>query len=218
MRLLTTAARRPLVLGALALGALTLAACQNTSDPGNSGVPETADTSTGVPTNPGLSAGVDTAGANATLSDAQILHVFVTTNRGEVVTSEPVAAATAGDSAKAYARDMVAMHGMVLQQAEGLGTREGLAPEANPVSAGLEARATEVAGALRALRGAELDRAYVGAQVELHQNTLDLLTNRLIPNAQNGALRTMLEGARPAVAAHLERARALQAAAPAGTR
>jgi putative membrane protein len=47
-------------------------------------------------------------------------------------------------------------------------------------------------------------------EVEYHQAVLDALDQTLIPSAQNAELKTLLQGVRPAIAAHLERAKQLQ--------
>jgi putative membrane protein len=47
-------------------------------------------------------------------------------------------------------------------------------------------------------------------EVEYHQAVLDALDNLLIPGAQNAQLKELLQNVRPAIDAHLTRARALQ--------
>ena len=55
----------------------------------------------------------------------------------------------------------------------------------------------------------DFDRKYIDYQVNFHQKVLDALDSRLIPWA-GPELRALLEETRPAVAAHLERARGIQ--------
>jgi putative membrane protein len=47
-------------------------------------------------------------------------------------------------------------------------------------------------------------------EVAYHQAVLDALDQTLIPQAQNADLKNLLQQVRPAIAAHLERARTLQ--------
>ena len=56
--------------------------------------------------------------------------------------------------------------------------------------------------------GAEFDRMYMDSQVTDHQNTLNAL-RAAQSAAQNAQLRTVIQGAIPAVEGHLERARTI---------
>ena len=60
------------------------------------------------------------------------------------------------------------------------------------------------------MKGADLDRAYIDKQVEMHQHVLDKLDTVLIPQAKNDDLKTLLQNTRSAVADHLQHAQAIQ--------
>ena len=83
------------------------------------------------------------------------------------------------------------------------GTRAEQVAQAN--QAADIARAT-----LKGLSGADFDKAYVNAEVDLHQAVLDQLDNTLIPSAQNAELKSLLEQARPTISAHLDHAKSLK--------
>ena len=150
--------------------------------------------------------GADTARANAALDDAEVLHVFITANRGEVMSNQPFVDELQHDEAQAFAREMVAVHSTVLGRAEAL----RLVPRNNPISEGMNRMVQERVRQLERMDGAELDRAYVETQVMLHQQTLETLDRMLIPNARNGELRALLVQSRPEVQRHLEHAQQLQ--------
>ena len=56
-----------------------------------------------------------------------------------------------------------------------------------------------------AAKGEAFDRAYIAHEVDMHQNLLNALDQTLIPNAQNAELKTLLQGGRAKVQAHLAR-------------
>lgn len=146
----------------------------------------------------------------ATLNDAQIAHVAVTANA--IDSTAGVMAQEKGQSqaVKDFAQTMATDHGSVNQQAVALATRLGVTPEDNDVSRQLQAGADQAADSLRALSGAAFDRAYIAREVAYHQAVIDALDSTLIPGAQNAELKQLLQDARPAFVAHLERARGIQ--------
>ncbi|MGZ5232685.1 MAG: DUF4142 domain-containing protein, partial [Burkholderiales bacterium] len=64
---------------------------------------------------------------------------------------------------------------------------------------------------LKALKGAEFDKAYVDNEVTYHQSVLDALDKTLIPSAKNEELKSLLVKVRPAFVAHLDHAKHIQA-------
>jgi len=148
--------------------------------------------------------------ASATLNDAQIAHVAVTANA--IDSAAGVMAKEKGQSkaVKDFAQTMVTDHAGVNKQAAALVTRLNVTPEDNDVSRQLTAGADQAADSLKALSGADFDRGYIAREVAYHQAVLDALDNTLIPGAQNADLKKLLQDVRPAIAAHLDRARNIQ--------
>ncbi len=60
------------------------------------------------------------------------------------------------------------------------------------------------------MTGASFDRAYTANEVTYHENLLGAIDQVLIPSAQNGELKALLEQTRPAVVDHLRHAKELQ--------
>jgi len=65
--------------------------------------------------------------------------------------------------------------------------------------------------ALKALKGAAFDKAYVDHEVAYHQAVIDAVDKTLIPSAKNAELKDLLVKTRPAFVAHLDHAKMLQA-------
>jgi putative membrane protein len=148
--------------------------------------------------------------AAGTVSDAQIAAIVLAANT--VDSTGGVIAQQKGTNAevKQFGQTMVTDHGGVNQQAVALAGRLNLTPEENPTSRQLTQGGEQARTQMNGLSGAAFDRAYVDHEVEYHQTVLDALDQTLIPNAQNAELKALLQQVRPAVAAHLDMAKALQ--------
>jgi putative membrane protein len=140
--------------------------------------------------------------ATAVTEDDDILHVFITSNNGEVMTSQPFVEDFQSNEVRDFAMMMVRDHTAANERAEAL----PIEPDDNAVSRRMSAMATAKVAELEDMDGMELDRAYMDTQIQLHTMTLDMLDRVLIPNATDPALRALLQSARPTVATHLQEA------------
>jgi putative membrane protein len=105
---------------------------------------------------------------------------------------------------------MVTDHTGVNKSAVDLVTKLKVTPEDNPTSQSLKAGGEKNVAALKKLKGAAFDKAYVDHEVAYHQQVLDAVDKTLIPNAKNAELKALLVKVRPAFVAHLEHAKQLQ--------
>lgn len=152
----------------------------------------------------------------AGLTDPQIAHVAVTANTIDAQLGRLAEERAASPEVRAFAQTMVTDHTAVNERAGALAARLGVTPEENPVSRSLQEGAEEARRGLEGLSGDAFDRAYMDREVAYHQAVLDALDGTLIPGASNAELRSLLEEVRPAIAAHLERARAIRSSLGAG--
>lgn len=146
------------------------------------------------------------------LTDAQIAHVAVTANAVDVELARLVESRSTDEEVVRFAETMIGDHTGVNERAAALAARLGVTPEDNAVSRSLREGAEEARESLLRLRGEAFDRAYMQREVAYHQAVLEALDGTLIPGASNAELRELLEQVRPAIAAHLERARGILAA------
>lgn len=144
------------------------------------------------------------------LTDPEIAHIAVTANTIDSTMGELAKTKARSSAVKGFAQTMVTDHGAVNKQAVALAQRLKVTPEANDVSRQLQQGADEARAGLESKSGAEFDRAYMQREVEYHQAVLDALDQTLIPGSQNAELKALLQGARPAFVAHLERAKQIQ--------
>lgn len=144
------------------------------------------------------------------LSDPEVAHVAVTANGIDVDLARLALERGRDAQVKAFARTMVDDHTGVNAQAAALAAKLGITPAPNDVSASLLRDAEAARGRLAHLSGPEFDSAYMAREVEYHQAVLDAIDNLLVPTTENAELTTLLQTVRPAIAAHLERARAIR--------
>lgn len=144
-------------------------------------------------------------------TDPQIAHIVVTANQIDVDAGKLAESRSQNKEVKAFARQMVTDHTAVNKQAAALAKKLGVTPEDNDTSRSLKQGAADAAKKLKGLKGAEFDRAYVENEVGYHQAVLDAIDKVLIPSAQNAELKGLITQVRPAIQAHLDHAKHLQA-------
>jgi putative membrane protein len=143
-------------------------------------------------------------------NDAQIAAIVVTANQVDIDAGRLAASKSGNKEVKEFAQRMVTDHEGVNKAATELVTRLKVKPEANGTSNNLKQGGENTLKRLKALKGAEFDRAYVSNEVKYHQTVLDALDKTLIPGANNAELKALLVKVRPAFVAHLEHAKHLQ--------
>src|SRR6187549_676583 len=144
------------------------------------------------------------------VNDAQIASIVVTANQVDIDAGKVAVARGTNAEVKAFGQQMIDAHTGVNRSAVELVTKLKVKPEDNATSQALKAGGDKNVAALKALKGAEFDRAYVDHEVAYHQQVLDAVDQTLIPGAKNDELKGLLVKVRPAFVAHLEHAKHLQ--------
>ncbi|MGH6783737.1 MAG: DUF4142 domain-containing protein, partial [Sphingomicrobium sp.] len=88
---------------------------------------------------------------------------------------------------------MVRDHDAVNEKALALVKKLGVTPEDNATSAALSKQAAETHDRLDKLSGAAFDQAYAKNEAAFHQTVNGALKTTLIPSADNGELKSLLE-------------------------
>jgi len=151
------------------------------------------------------------AAASAQPTDAQIAAIVVTANQVDIDAGKLAAATSTNASVTQFANMMITDHSAVNQSAVALVTKLKVSPEPNATSRSLQEEGDKNLAALRGLRGAAFDRAYVDHEVAYHAQVIGALDEVLIPHAQNAELKALLVKVRPAFVSHLNHARHMQA-------
>lgn len=161
----------------LALGA-SLAACSRGGDDANEGASASA-TASAFPT---TDSGAATGGAlpnGAAMSDQDAALFMSTADLGEVEANRAAVQKATNAQVKQFAQQMVTDHGKMAREDGDLAKRLGVDPKAVPTTgpvADLQAQHKQSMDQLSAMpKGADWDRAFMDAQVTMHQNVLTRL-------------------------------------------
>jgi putative membrane protein len=145
------------------------------------------------------------------INDAQIAHIVVTANQVDIDAGELAKTSVTNPDVKKFAERMIIDHTGVNTSASELAAKLKVTPQHNDTSKALKSGGDQNLAKLRGLTGAAFDKAYVDQEVAYHAQVLEAIDKTLIPNAKNEELRALLVKVRPAIAAHLEHAKHLQA-------
>jgi len=144
-------------------------------------------------------------------SDPQIAHIVVTANQIDIDAGKLAKSRSQNKEVQDFAQRMITDHTAVNKQAGALAKKLGVKPEDNDTSKSLKKGANENVAKLKKLKDGAFDKAYVDHEVVYHQAVLDAIDKVLVPSAQNAELKGLIEKVRPAIQAHLEHAKHLQA-------
>ncbi|WP_419420373.1 DUF4142 domain-containing protein [Legionella sp. D16C41] len=148
--------------------------------------------------------------ANAAQQDGQILDVLVVLNQNEIAAANLISKKKdVNDSVKRYARMLAREHGKNLKETMKLSHSIG-SPMQNATADSLKKKGEHELATLNPLTGAALDKAYIDAMVNDHQQALQLFDDNLMPNASNQKLKAQLTQTRKHLVKHLKEAQAIQ--------
>lgn len=143
------------------------------------------------------------------LSDNQIVQVMHTINKAEIEQAREALQRSTDPQVQAYAQQMILDHEAADAQLTALGRTAGLSGDSSELSRQLEEQASNLQQALNDLEQASYDDAYLSAQTQIHQQTLQILDQVLLPSVSNPELRSVLSDVRPRLQQHLEHASTL---------
>jgi putative membrane protein len=192
--------------GALAIGAFgVLAACSpkkdQTTDTLATTPPATATTPTATPATGEVAGG---------WTDANVVDVLTVANQGEVDYSQIGVEKATNPSVKQFAQLMVKDHGTMLDAVKNLTTKLNVTPAANDKVNDLQKENQKDITDLNGKKvGKDFDKEFMDEQVDMHQETLDLL-NDLDSKTTNADLKAAIAEAKPKVQAHLDQAKAIK--------
>ena len=146
------------------------------------------------------------------VTDPQIASIVVTANQVDIDAGKLAESKSTNAQVRQFGHSMVTDHTRVNQQAVDLVTRLKVTPQDNATSQSLKTGGEQNVAHLKTLNGAAFDKAYVDHEVDYHQQVLDAIDKTLVPNAKNEDLKALLVKVRPAIAAHLDHAKMIQAA------
>ncbi|HET7234165.1 MAG TPA: DUF4142 domain-containing protein [Longimicrobium sp.] len=140
----------------------------------------------------------------AHLSAAQVIAVAAGLNAGEIVLAQMALPRAVTKDVQGFARVMARDHGQALGQVTTAGDSTGGAAAPTALLEHTERAGQQAMMELQPLRGRAFDRAYIDGQVRMHQAALDLIDQRLLPEAKDALLQAALREMRGTVSEHLQ--------------
>ncbi|WP_413293651.1 DUF4142 domain-containing protein [Bdellovibrio sp. HCB185ZH] len=144
------------------------------------------------------------------LEDAQITQLMKTANSGEVDAAKLAVKNSKNPSVKTFAEKMVKEHTENGEKVKTLSKDEKIKMSSSDDEKKLKADTKEKMKGLKKAKENDFDKAYMGTQVAMHQELLDKLDTKLIPEARNPALKSYLQETRAHVQNHLNDAKTIQ--------
>ena len=144
-------------------------------------------------------------------TDAQIARIVVRANVVDIHAGEMAKKNASSQDVKDFAQRMVVDHTGVNKEATALVSKLNVMPEESATSKSLQNDSVKTLARLKNLKGAAFDKAYIDNEVAYHQIVLDTIDKTLLPNASNAELKDLITKVRPAIDAHLQHAKSLQA-------
>jgi putative membrane protein len=143
------------------------------------------------------------------LTENEILAVAAAANNGEIQMGELGRQKAQSSEVKQFAAMMVQHHRESMNKGKKLlGEERQL--EDNRVSKEIRDHSNQSMATLRNESGKEFDRNFMNAQVRSHQKVLEVIDNRLMPNAEDPKVKSHLSSMRKNVAMHLAKAEDIQ--------
>lgn len=168
------------------------------------------DSAMGGGTNAGSDTTTSPKPAEKPLTDAEIVAVTSTANNGEIDMANLATKTATNADVKNFAAMMITQHRDMETKGKALAAKAKITPADNDASTALKSDVQSTITSLKTQKGKDFDKAYMESQVKAHRDVLNLFDNKLLPNAQNGDLRTLLTDGRSHVAAHLAKAEEIQ--------
>ena len=140
-----------------------------------------------------LAVSVSFAAAADKPTDPQIAHIAYSAGVIDVEAAKLALSKTKDPGVKAFAESMQKDHEAVNEMALALVRKLNVTPEDNATSQALSKAAEEKRTELGKLDGAAFDKAYIENEVAYHKQVNGALETLLIPSAQNGELKSLLE-------------------------
>lgn len=144
-------------------------------------------------------------------TDPQIAHIAYTAGTIDIEAAKLALQKSKSKAVREFASEMVRDHEAVNEKALALVKKLHVTPEQNVTSEGLTKQAAATKAKLAKLHGNAFDKAYAANEVAYHKTVNAALKSTLIPSANNGELKSLLETGLALFSEHQQHAEHLSA-------
>jgi putative membrane protein len=141
------------------------------------------------------------------LSDNQILGILAAVDSGEIEQARYAFSKANDPRVKEFAEHMIEQHTASTKEISALASQHSLAPAASNNATNLQTKGQKILDGLKSSTSAAFDATYMSAQVEQHQEVLNMVHDQLIPASRSDAVSAQLKAAHGMVQMHLNEAR-----------
>lgn len=144
------------------------------------------------------------------LEESQIIDIMMTVDKEEIAAAQEVAKKKVIPSVDLYAKYLIQQHQSNLEELTQLAQQLGVEPKESVISNSMIANGKHDLKALSELQGKAFEKAFIEAMVKGHQEGLELINTKLLPQTKNAQLKVFVERFRNMVSEHLERGLKIQ--------
>lgn len=141
--------------------------------------------------------------------DPTIVAIFDAANTADVETGALAEQRGVSQEVREFGAMLVRDHSAVRQQGRDLAAKLGVTPTPPKDDQSAKDHAAAMAR-LRALKGAEFDRAFLRHEAAFHQAVIEAVQGALLPAIDNAELKALVEKVAPAFQAHMRMAQELE--------
>ena len=126
-------------------------------------------------------------------NDAQIAHIAYTAGQIDIANAEQAMKKSKNKEVRDFAQDMLRDHKAVNDQALALVKKLNVTPQDNDTSKSITKAQADKRAEMEKLNGAAFDKAYAVNEAAYHKTVNGALESTLIPSANNGELKSLLQ-------------------------
>ena len=142
--------------------------------------------------------------------DGQIVRIASDIDSVEIAQAKTALSHASSARVRRFAEQMITAHSAVERALMATVKAERGTATDSPMANKLMSDSYAQLQTMTGLRGADFDRTYMAAQVKGHEDALELLDTRLVPNAKDRQLRAALEATRAKVVDHIALAKEIE--------
>jgi putative membrane protein len=144
------------------------------------------------------------------LNDAEIIGVVIAVNEAKIDAANLAQSVSSQPDVKMFGQRLIDEHTKASSLFNDWAKKNNITPQSSSTSDSLKADEEQYLAKLKELGGILFDLDYMGHEVESHQQALDLWDSKLIPDATDEGLKSLLGQMRPRLSGHLEQAKLIK--------
>jgi putative membrane protein len=144
------------------------------------------------------------------LGESQIINIMMTVDKGEIAAAQEATKKKVMPSVDLYAKYLIQQHQRNLEALTQLAKQLGIEPKESVISNSIAISGKHDLKTLGELQDKAFDKGFIDTMVKEHQEGLELIDTKLLPQTKNTQLKAFVEQFRNMVSDHLEKGLQIQ--------